>query len=64
EPQLERNDYTEHILDNMLSGRNYASMKRKLRPPLWMMPLCCIQSPLHVQVREHPRDLVIANAEQ
>ncbi|XP_033247154.1 endoribonuclease Dicer-like [Drosophila miranda] len=64
EPQFERNDYTEHIHDNMLSGRNFALLLRKQLPPLSKMPLFCNQGPLHVQVREHPRELVIASAEQ
>ncbi|XP_022209698.2 endoribonuclease Dicer-like isoform X2 [Drosophila obscura] len=64
EPQFERNDYTEHIYDNLLSGRNYALLLRKQLPPLSKMPLFCNQGPLHVRVCEQPRVLVLASAEQ
>ncbi|XP_041450181.1 endoribonuclease Dicer isoform X2 [Drosophila obscura] len=64
EPQFERNDYTEHMHDNLLSGRNFALLLRKKLPPLSKMPLFCNQGPLHVRVNEQPRELVISSEEQ
>ncbi|BFG03882.1 endoribonuclease Dicer [Drosophila madeirensis] len=64
EPQFERNDYTEHMHDNLLTGRNMALLLSKQLPPLAEMPLFCNQGSLHVRVSEQPRELVISTAEQ
>ncbi|KAH8316364.1 hypothetical protein KR067_005872 [Drosophila pandora] len=59
EPHFERNDYTEHVYDNLQTPRNYALLLRNKLPRLAEMPLFCNQGKLHVRVAAEPREIVL-----